>query len=202
MNQDTLQHQLWEFANDLRGKVPANEYLKKWLLDTDDHRARWKRLDAWLRSVDAAFRTFGATRGDPGSDDIKSACRLICPVNRRVEFAGWDTEYVRSTTQVLDSDGSTTALGAPFGPRSNLDDTVSSCVTRSLLFARPSLTSITPPRNWFSPGSALTFPSSFITCGSTAIALIPLLSAALIATFAQQLKLRSGETYQTRRGYR
>jgi hypothetical protein len=50
MNQDTLQHQLWEFANDLRGKVPANEYLKKWLLDTDDHRARWKRLDAWLRS--------------------------------------------------------------------------------------------------------------------------------------------------------
>ena len=43
---------------------------------------------------------------------------------------GWDTEYVRSTTKVLGSDAPTTALGAPFGPRSALDDAVSNCVDK------------------------------------------------------------------------
>ena len=98
----------------------------EWYIDDGQAFVRPHLFDAWLRSVDAAFRTFGATRGEPGSEDIKSTCPLICPVNRRAEFPGWNTEYVRSTTKVVDSDDPTTALGAPFGPRSNLDDTVSS----------------------------------------------------------------------------
>ena len=78
--------------------------------------------------MDAALRSFGATRGSPGTPDIKSTCRLLCPVARRHEFVGWDTEYIRSTTQVLDSDAATTALGAPFGPSTHLDSVVSSCI--------------------------------------------------------------------------
>lgn len=102
----------------------------EWYIDDGQAFVRPHLFDAWLRSVDAAFHTFGATRGEPGSDDIKSTCRLICPAGRRADFAGWDTEYVRSTTKVLDSDGLTTALGAPFGPRSHLDETISSCVDK------------------------------------------------------------------------
>ena len=78
--------------------------------------------------MDAALRSFGATRGSPGTPDIKSTCRLLCPLARRHEFVGWDTEYIRSTTQVLDSDAATTALGASFGPSTHLDSVVSSCI--------------------------------------------------------------------------
>ena len=68
----------------------------------------------------------------PGTDNIKSTCRLVCPPpRRRHEFDGWDTEYVRSTTRVLNSDDPTTALGAPFGPHSHLDSVVSSCVDKA-----------------------------------------------------------------------
>ena len=78
--------------------------------------------------MDAALHNFGATRGSPGTNDIKSTCRLLCLVTRRHEFDGWDTEYIRNTTKVVDSDAATIALGAPFGPHTHLDAVVSSCV--------------------------------------------------------------------------
>ena len=46
-------------------------------------------------------------------------------------MSGWDTEYVQSTTKVLQGDDATTALGAPFGPRSNLNDSVSASVDKA-----------------------------------------------------------------------
>ena len=75
----------------------------EWYIDDGQAFVKPHLFDTWLRSVDAAFLTFGATRGEPNSDDIKSTCRLVCPAGRRAEFAGWDTEYVRSTTKVLHS---------------------------------------------------------------------------------------------------
>ena len=118
------------FASTDDTTVYAGAY-DEWYIDDGQAFVKPHLFDTWLRSVDIAFRTFGATRGVPGSEDIKSTCRLICPHSRRHEFAGWDTDYVRSTTKVLNSDEATTALGAPFGPRSNLDETVSACVDKA-----------------------------------------------------------------------
>ena len=50
MNENLRQKELWDFVSDLRGKTPADEHLKEWLLDIDDHQTRWERLDVWLRS--------------------------------------------------------------------------------------------------------------------------------------------------------
>ena len=88
----------------------------EWYIDDGQAFVKPHLFDTWLRSVDTAFRTFGATRGELGSEDIKSTCRLICPNNRRHEFAGWDTASVRSTTKVLDT------LVVRSGPRAGSQD--------------------------------------------------------------------------------
>jgi len=108
----------------------------EWYIDDGQAFVRPHLFDTWLRSVDAAFRTFGATRGEPGSDDIKSTCRLICPDSRRQEFSGWDTEYVQSTTKVLQGDDATTALGAPLVLVPTCTTLLPPASTRLLSFAK------------------------------------------------------------------
>ena len=100
----------------------------QWYIDDGQAFVQPQVFDAWLRAVDRALLSFGATRGRRPDDDIKSSCRLVCPLARRREFAGWDTAYVHSTTNVLGSDSPTTALGAPFGPVSFTNETAKKTV--------------------------------------------------------------------------
>ena len=88
-----------------------------WHVDDGQVSVRLHLSDTWLRALDAAVASFGAIRGSRSDNNIKSTCRLLCPPPRRSEFDGWDTDYVRSTTDVLGSDDPTVALGAPLGPR-------------------------------------------------------------------------------------
>eukprot|EP00973_Karenia_brevis_P021040 2894177-Karenia_brevis.AAC.1 len=87
----------------------------EWYVDDGQVFVRPMLFDKWLRALDAAIATFGATRGQRSQDNVKSSCRLICPLARRAEFQGWDTPYVRDSVDVLSSDEGTTALGAPIG---------------------------------------------------------------------------------------
>ena len=84
-------------------------------------------LDPWLRALDAAVASFGATRGCMTDGDVKSSCRLLCPPSRRHEFAGWDTRYIHDTVNVLSPDDPTAALGVPFGSLSSINDEAKHC---------------------------------------------------------------------------
>ena len=76
----------------------------------------WPMLfDRWLRALDSALASFGATRGRIALGNAKSSARLLCPPERIHEFSGWDTAYVRDTVVVLNPDAGTTALGSAFG---------------------------------------------------------------------------------------
>ena len=74
-------------------------------------------FDRWLRALDSALASFGATRGRIALGNAKSSARLLCPPERFHEFSGWDTAYVRDTVVVLSPDAGTTALGSAFGTR-------------------------------------------------------------------------------------
>ena len=97
-------------------KVAGRGTDDEWYIDDGQVFCRPYLFDQWLQALDRALGTFGATRGTMAHDNIKSSCRLLCPPSRRLEFAGWDTQYVHATTKVLDSDGAATALGVMFGP--------------------------------------------------------------------------------------
>ena len=71
-------------------------------------------FDRWLRALDAALASFGATRGRIALGNAKSSARLLCPPERFHEFSGWDTAYVRDTVVVLSPDAGATALGSAF----------------------------------------------------------------------------------------
>ena len=103
----------------------------QWYIDDGQVFCQPQLFDQWLRALDLAIATFGATRGTITDDNIKSSCRLLCPRSRRHEFTGWDTEYVRATTKVLDSDAAATALGAMFGPLSATQEAAAECVKRT-----------------------------------------------------------------------
>ena len=64
----------------------------------------------WLRALDSALASFGATRGRIALGNAKSSARLLCPPERFHEFSGWDTAYVRDTVVVLSPDAGATAL--------------------------------------------------------------------------------------------
>ena len=105
-------------------------------------------LDRWLRALDSSLARFGGTRRSVPDGTAKSSCRLLCPPEQRHLHAGWDTDYVRATCNVLDPRGLTLALGALFGSEKALDDEVKAVV----LWRRPG-----PPA---SRSSALTPPPS------------------------------------------
>jgi hypothetical protein len=87
----------------------------EWFIDDCQAFVAPLAFDPWLRAVDAALQKFGASRGTVAAGTAKSTCRLLCPPILRESFAGWDTEYVRSTVKVLEPDAATSALGAPIG---------------------------------------------------------------------------------------
>ena len=78
-------------------------------------------FDRWLRALDSALASFGATRGRIALGNAKSSARLLCPPERFHEFSGWDTAYVRDTVVVLSPDAGATALGPAFGTREQIN---------------------------------------------------------------------------------
>ena len=78
-------------------------------------------FDRWLRALDSAVASFGATRGRIALGNVKSSARLLCPPERFHEFSGWDTAPVCDTVVVLSPDAGTTALGSAFGTREQIN---------------------------------------------------------------------------------
>ena len=78
-------------------------------------------FDRWLRSLDSALASFGATRARIALGNAKSSARLLFPLERVHEFSGWDTAYVHDTVVVLGPDAGTTALGSAFGTREQVN---------------------------------------------------------------------------------
>ena len=94
-------------------------FCDEWFVDDGQFFVRPVPFDRWLRALDSALASFGATRGRIALGNAKSSARLLCPPERIHEFSGWDTAYVRDTVVVLSPDPGTTALGKAFGTRAN-----------------------------------------------------------------------------------
>ena len=93
----------------------------EWSVDDGQCFVRPMLFDRWLRALDSALASFGATRGRIVLGNAKSSARLLCPPERFHEFSGWDTAYVRDTVVVLSPDAGTTALGSAFGTREQIN---------------------------------------------------------------------------------
>ena len=93
----------------------------EWFVDDGQCFVRPMLFDRWLRALDSALASFGATRGRIALGNAKSSARLLCPPERFHEFSGWDTAYVRDTVVVLSPDAGTTALGSAFGTREQIN---------------------------------------------------------------------------------
>ena len=79
--------------------------------------------DIFVRARVAAVQsrvaaTFGATRGCTAHGHVKSSARLLCPLERQMEFLCWDTPYVHD---VLTQESGTTALGSAVGSREHIN---------------------------------------------------------------------------------
>ena len=93
----------------------------EWFVDDGQCFVRPMLFDRWLRALDSALASFGATRGRIALGNAKSSARLPCPPERFHEFSGWDTAYVRDTVVVLSPDAGATALGSAFGTREQIN---------------------------------------------------------------------------------
>ena len=93
----------------------------EWFVDDGQCFVRPMLFDRWLRALDSALASFGATRGRIALGNAKSSARLLCPPERFHEFSGWDTPYVRDTVAVLSPDAGATALGSAFGTREQIN---------------------------------------------------------------------------------
>ena len=93
----------------------------EWFVDDGQCFVRPMLFDRWLRALDSALASFGATRGRVALGNAKSSARLLCPPERFHEFSGWDTAYVRDTVVVLSPDAGATALGSAFGTREQIN---------------------------------------------------------------------------------
>ena len=60
----------------------------EWYIDDGQVPVRLTLFDSWLRALDMALFSFGATRGSPEQGIAKSSARLLCPPERRHEFPG------------------------------------------------------------------------------------------------------------------
>ena len=101
-------------SNPLKAKGVCDEWF------VDDGQA-FVRLFSLLRALDAALASFGGHPGCAAHGNVKSSARLLCPSERRTEFAGWDTPHVHDTVDVLSLDSGTTALGSAFGSREHVN---------------------------------------------------------------------------------
>ena len=93
----------------------------EWFVDDGQCFVRPMLFDRWLRALDSALASSGATRGRIALGNAKSSARLLCPPERFHEFSGWDTAYVRDTVVVLSPDAGATALGSAFGTREQIN---------------------------------------------------------------------------------
>eukprot|EP00973_Karenia_brevis_P052418 7282973-Karenia_brevis.AAC.1 len=86
----------------------------EWFIDDGQAFVLPSRADTWLRAVDAALAEIGAVRGV--GEECKSVARLLCPEVTASRHAGWDTDYIRSTCQVMSGSSPIKVLGAVIGP--------------------------------------------------------------------------------------
>ena len=93
----------------------------EWFVDDGQCFVRSMLFYRWLRALDSALASFGASRGRIALGNAKSSARLFCPPERFHEFSGWDTAYVRDTVAVLSPDAGATALGSAFSTREQIN---------------------------------------------------------------------------------
>ena len=109
---------LGEFlSNPLEDKGACEE----WFVDDGQVFGRPFQFDPFLRALDGALATFGATLWCAAHGNVKRSARLLCPPERQHEFQGWDTLYVHDTVDVLAPEAGTTALGSAFGSREHIN---------------------------------------------------------------------------------
>ena len=151
----------------LSSSLEAKGVCDEWFVDDGQVFVRPWSFEEWLRALDAALASFGATRGCAAHCNVKSSARLLCPPERMSEFlAGTHRTFTTplpSAAQIRAplrwclpsalASKSTRALGNRCAP-------VTKCSRRSLAL-------ITHPQSWCSPRSVLTCPSSGTTCAST-----------------------------------
>ena len=63
----------------------------KWFVDDGQCFVRPMLFDRWLRALDSALASYGATRGRIVLGNAKCSARLLCPPERIHELSGWDT---------------------------------------------------------------------------------------------------------------
>ena len=78
-------------------------------------------FDRWLRALDSALASFGATRGRIALATLRALPGFCVRPERTHEFSGWDTPYVHDTVVVLSQDAGATALGSAFGTREQIN---------------------------------------------------------------------------------
>ena len=72
----------------LSNPTEHNGVCDEWFVDDGQVFVRPFQFDPFLRALDGAFATFGATRGCVAHGNVKSSARLLCPPERQHEFQG------------------------------------------------------------------------------------------------------------------
>ena len=130
---------LGEFlSNPLEAKGVCDE----WFVDDGQVFVHPFQFDPFLRALDAALASVGATWGCAAHGNVTSSARLLSPPARQSEFQGWDTPYVHDTVDVLTPESGTTGLGSAFGSRDHVNgrawESVRACdEMRSAFFTLP-----------------------------------------------------------------
>ena len=100
---------------------PKTRVGDEWFVDDGQVFVRPFQFDPFLRALDGALATFGATQEYAAHGNVKSSARLLCSPERQHEFQGWDTPYVHDTVDVLAPEAGPTAPGSAFGSREHVN---------------------------------------------------------------------------------
>ena len=102
----------------------------QWFIDDGQAFVLPHLADSWLRAVDAALLEIGATRGE--GSGVKSRARLLCPVDARQLFDGWDAAYIRNTCQVDGTFDPVEILGASIGNDTQINDHAAKLISKTI----------------------------------------------------------------------
>ena len=126
----------------------------EWFVDDGQCFVRPWAFDGWLRTLDAALAAVAATRGCVAHGNVKSSARLLCPLERTREFFGLG-HSVRARHSLRPQ------------PRFGHDRVGDRGACLSLAAVAQEHGPCPHLMRWCSPGSALTYPSSCISCAPT-----------------------------------
>ena len=91
---------------------PVSSFCEEWFIDDGQAFAKPEDVETWMRQLDESISKVGGLRGSLADGAAKSSARLLCPDGSEAAHAGWDTQYVRHATKILQRNDFTTALGA------------------------------------------------------------------------------------------